>query len=382
MIHHINFSDIHAVPGNTTPYKFYNDELSEALDYLLESDLDLITIAGDLFDTIYKADSLEVNITMKFIHQLINIAAGKDAKVRFIKGTESHDYDQLKLFENYVDDRRYDVKIFNEPHIEFIENLDLKIKYIPEVIVPDYNKFANEFLSQQSDVTIFHGLIKDVTPIMEKGNKTVIIHPDDLRDYTNLYTVCGHIHERTLIKNDLWYTGSFSTKSYTDADEEKGFDHITIEDNLKDYAVNFVENKNCHKYKIIDATEDFNRLTQDALKAKFYELSRNTKTKEKIRIDVDISKLNETKLRNLEFIQVKFRNTFDFKGYNKDLDSNEEEIQDKVETAQHILDKNIPITDKVIKELKDNKKKFNLESKDIDREKIKKLMGVVEEENN
>jgi len=373
MFHHINISDIHGVAYGD-PYNFYQDELVEIIEYILDNEVDLITIAGDLFHTIYKADSLEINVMMKFMHQLITAASTKDAAVRLIRGTDSHDYDQLQLFDNYETDDWCDVKIIEKPTNEEFPN-GLVFKYLPEEYTEDYNEYKKDNLIDDVDVVVFHGLVEGALKYAEgKQHKEVVLGVDDLYNCMRLYTVGGHIHTRTFITDDIWYSGSFSAKDYNDANEKKGFDHIVINDAQKDYEIKFIENENAPKFITKDLSEDFMISSKDTIRARLLSISKDKREKEHIRIDVDSSNLNQKQKDTLSFLQVKFRTIFDFKVYKDEIDTEDKVIKKKVEKANRILDKDVPIEDKIESELKEYKDKFELTDDDIDINKIKDLI--------
>lgn len=378
MIHHLNLSDIHSVPYGD-PYDFYHDELSPVLDFVLENKVDILTVAGDLFEKIYRADSTEVIVTMKFVHQLLIICESKDIVVRFIKGTESHDNDQLQLFENYESIDGLDFKIINKPTIE--ESLpDIHFKYIPEICVRDYDEFYKEFLSVDTDITVFHGLVKGAHKMAEdEKSKIILINPIHLEKHNRLYSVGGHLHTRVFVDTNIWYTGSLTAKNYNDANETKGFDYIIISEVDNSYQVKRIENNDCYKFKTIDMTDKFLTHSKETLRAFFLELSRDKKSKENIRIDVDTSSLNQQQTSNLDFIQVKFRSIFDFKITRENINTDEYTLNEKIKKAKRITNKDIPIEDKVLMVLEENKKKFNLDNKHLDIRVIQDILEIKRE---
>lgn len=378
----INIADIHSVPNNIDPYCFFNDQLYLIIDFLEKNDYDFLTISGDLFETIYRADSAEIQITSKFMYLLLNISRQKNAKVRIIKGTHIHDYDQLSLFENYETDSRYDFRIINKPEDENVFD-NLKVKYIPVIYIEDYLEFKNKYLSTSCDIIVFHGLIEGAFPIAERrddiyvNKKEPILRVNDILNCINLFAVGGHIHKRLFIKDNIWYTNSFTAKTYHDTDI-KGFDYITINTLNNSFHVEFIENTESQKFEIIDFTERLLINNKDTLKAILLELKRNMSYNKKLRLDVDVSKLNTVQKENLNFIKVKFENVFDFKIIKSDLDTDDLIFNEKLNKAEEILSKNIPIENKVLNKLKELKENFNLKKEDINIEKIKNVMEVVE----
>jgi len=97
-VRHINISDIHI-----SIYKEPTDYVEELMDIIyyidkIKDDLDILTIAGDLFDRVYPANHKAIQIAVEFIKILYNRAKIYDFKIFIVKGTQSHDSTQLDIF--------------------------------------------------------------------------------------------------------------------------------------------------------------------------------------------------------------------------------------------------------------------------------------------
>ena len=73
--------------------KYFIAKIEEEKD-----DLDYIVIAGDLFDRILKWNEIGSNIVLRFIEELIGLSIKYDFKIRILKGTKTHDFNQLNNF--------------------------------------------------------------------------------------------------------------------------------------------------------------------------------------------------------------------------------------------------------------------------------------------
>ena len=110
-------------------------------------------------------------------------------------------------------------------------------------------------------------------------------------------------------------------------------------------------------------------------------MAKDKKENEHIRIDIDSSNLNQKQKDTLSFLQVKFRTIFDFKVFKDELGTEDKVIKKKVEKANRILDKGVPIEKKIEEELREYKNKFELTDKDININKIRELLDI-EKQNN
>ena len=114
--------------------------------------LHLVVIAGDYFDSKISLNSKAAKAAINWMAALVSICKEKNVKIRLIKGTNSHDNNQLELFRPYEkeslenDDGFF--RIYNEVCIE--ETLPgLKCLYAPDenIASDDYYKLHQLFKS-------------------------------------------------------------------------------------------------------------------------------------------------------------------------------------------------------------------------------------------
>ena len=92
--------------------------------------LDIIFIAGDVFDSLLTLDDnpyiAEIDL---WIGNLLRVCANRDIILRVLKGTPSHDWDQSKRFEviQSVTQVPCDLKYVDTLEVEYIDKLDINV---------------------------------------------------------------------------------------------------------------------------------------------------------------------------------------------------------------------------------------------------------------
>ena len=200
-------ADIHFGVPSLDPKLEFEILKEQYLDKMNEMNvLHAIFIAGDLFDRKVMANSDVVYYASLFIQCIVDIAIRKQSTVVLLKGTDSHDSDQLKLFYHYISDNRVDFRIIDTIKFEWIHGA--KILCIPELYnVPDHI-YDNVFkYSGLYDQCIFHGTVNGSV----YGNNTIasarLLDIEDFRNCTGPI-IGGHVHTGGCFNSHIYYTGS------------------------------------------------------------------------------------------------------------------------------------------------------------------------------
>ena len=137
----IHIADLHFGAFNPkTQYQILQEQFLSKIIQI--PSIDLISIDGDIFDHKVMSNSDVVLYASLFIDNLVNICRQKNCPLFLIHGTYSHDYDQLKLFYHYLDDKTVDVRIITQIQFEIVKNC--RILCIPELYGVDesiYQKY-------------------------------------------------------------------------------------------------------------------------------------------------------------------------------------------------------------------------------------------------
>ena len=118
-------ADIHF--GKKDDLKLF-EELNEVfipkLIELIKTDrVDMVCIAGDLYDRVIKMNELTSKLVIDFINNLCELTDTNFIYLRILKGTRSHDYNQLSVFKNL------ELKYPRFKIISNVESEDITVNY-------------------------------------------------------------------------------------------------------------------------------------------------------------------------------------------------------------------------------------------------------------
>lgn len=242
-------ADLHI---DAIPIENLNKELKIFTDTLVKMDkLDLIVFCGDLFDKKIFLNNSWVDFIVRFIQTIMTIAKNKNAKVRMVYGTESHESDQYGIFDIYKMDKDLDFDVIYKVTEETIG--DMNILYLPEEYMEDKSKYYEEYFKNKKkyDYVFGHGVIQEVmTMVKRKSTKnkritTPIFTTKELSNICKGDVFFGHYHVHSNFEN-VHYIGSFSRWQHGE-EEDKGF--YIFEKTDKKYKNKFVVNHEARVYK-------------------------------------------------------------------------------------------------------------------------------------
>lgn len=253
-------SDIHLGHPKTTTsevlaglYKAFPN--SSELD-----DLDIIFIAGDVFDRLLKFPDENVIEIRLWINRFLRMCKQRDIVVRVLEGTPSHDWKQSKHFEieNESSDIGADLKYFSVLTIEYIEKFDCHVLYIPDEwkhstdeIWLDVKKTLAEHGLEKVDFTVMHGAFSYQLP----PHVPAPTHdPDRYLEITRYFVFVGHVHKHS-VHERIIAAGSHNRLAHNE-EEPKGHVRVILYEDGR-YQITFIENTLAKLYK----TEDCSGLT-------------------------------------------------------------------------------------------------------------------------
>lgn len=253
----VNISDIHIGKKDDMKLK---EELEIFFDYLKDTEnIDMITISGDLFDRVLTANEYGTTLALEFIQRLIDLYV-PEIDIRIIKGTRSHDFNQLDILKVFKEKAGSHFKIIEKNEVEVFNGY--KILYLPEEYPTDYDDFYKENLlgveDKVYDFIIGHGMIDFIAFTGYEDDSENRVHgtpthkADDLIRVTKGPIIFGHIHEKQEYKDKIYYTGSYSRYSF-DTPSEKGFMVFDIDDDdPSKFKMTFIENTSAPTYAVLD----------------------------------------------------------------------------------------------------------------------------------
>lgn len=217
--------------------------------------LDIIFIAGDLFDLLLMFSDEEIDLIYLWLSRLMRFCARHNIKLRILEGTPSHDWKQSKnaLSIHSLLTETVDFKYIETLSIEYIKDFDCHVLYVPD----EWNASTDVTLSQvktllaeanlkQVDIACMHGNFSYQLPAA-----AVNAPRHNESEYLSLvkhWITIGHIHVFSTFERIL-AQGSFDRISHNE-EEPKGGILFTISE-TKGNTFTFIENKGAKIFKTI-----------------------------------------------------------------------------------------------------------------------------------
>lgn len=303
-INYLVLSDIHLGHNiNNTENIINNLQLYFKDNYKEFSKLDMICLAGDVFDKLLVSNSIDFVLSTEWLTELIVFCKQHDIILRILEGTPSHDRSQSKVITSIIKklNIELDYKYIDTLYIEHHNRLGIDILYIPDEYkhkAEDTYKEVLELLTerklQKVDIAFIHGQFHYQLPMVKLDSS------HNMEDYLNIvkyYISVGHIHTPSVYERII-AQGSFDRLAHNE-EEDKGGVVITLTE--KESFFKFVYNKNAMIFKTYrfdkESIEDITNILDKDLK--------KLKDKSNIRI---ISNSEEFLSNNIKDIRVRYPN--------------------------------------------------------------------------
>lgn len=256
------FSDVHLGHRQTPTRHIIANLLAAFPDNEETGELDIIFIAGDLFDTVLTLPSEPVLEILPWIGKFLDMCARRKIKVRVLEGTPSHDWRQPKIMEIINDgldpisgvkgeSLGADLEYLDTLCIRYMEEEGIHVLYVPdEWDEPDrtwvqVQQLLLEYGIDRVDISVMHGAFKYQLP----AHVNVPTHdPARYLGITKYNVYIGHIHQFS-IYDRIIAQGSFDRLSHGD-ESPKGHVRTKIVNGVPSTV--FIENKNAMLYKTVD----------------------------------------------------------------------------------------------------------------------------------
>lgn len=214
-------------------------------------DLDMIFLAGDVFDRLLINSSNEYILSVQWILDLVLYCKKNNIMLRVLEGTPSHDWKQMKSISTILEklNIELDYKYFDTLAIEHIDKFNIDILYVPDEYkhkasdtYQDVLKLLKKHKLTQVDIAIMHGHFRYQLPFeLEAMHKE-----EDYLSIVKHYINIGHFHTHTIFERILGQ-GSFDRLKHNE-EEAKGGMVMTIGD---EDTYKFLVNTNSMIFKTI-----------------------------------------------------------------------------------------------------------------------------------
>lgn len=264
LIHTI--SDIHF--GVKRDERLYEKLEKYFINEIDNDETDLVIVAGDLYDKILKGSDPAMFYAITFINLLCDKATKRGFSIRIIKGTKTHDSNQLRLFKHLESRQNIDFKIIETVQEEEIKGL--KVLYIPEEYIEDKEEYYKNYLNDEKryDIIFFHGNVDFVSYSGKITSERNVKNAPTFKtsEFINsaYLSLGGHVHTGDSFDNKIFYTGSFEAFCFGEPDN-KGFLKTTFDPETKEYEVTRIFNEESEKFLTIDFNKDLEGSLEDKI---------------------------------------------------------------------------------------------------------------------
>ena len=248
-------SDIHLNHPRTPTKKIVQNFNAAFPDNKETAALDLIVLAGDVFDSLVSMSSDDAIEAQGMIARLLFLCKRHDIILRVLDGTKSHDHFQSKIFESL--NQQYgvgaDVKYVKTLSIEYIEKLNINVLYVPDEWDNSTEKTLHQVKElmrskglEKLDFAFMHGQFEYQLPEVVKAPK------HNSEEYSKLvehYIFIGHVHNFSTYKNII-AQGSLDRLSHGE-EGAKGHVRAHIVPGVSK-SFKFIENTNARVYKTVN----------------------------------------------------------------------------------------------------------------------------------
>lgn len=234
-------NDVHLGHPHVSPQLTH--ENFKLVVYPLLKDIDLLTIGGDFYDSALYLDDVGSIYSADIFADLCEASKQYGFAIRVIRGTYTHDRDQLSQFQQMA--RRVDVDF------EYYTELTVStIKGYSFLYIPDNLPYPTDGVMSlikeklipfggKVDCVVGHGYFDYVLPpIAAHGQFISHYKVSAFEKFTNEVVIMGHVHTHSN-KGKVWYSGSFDRLCHGE-EEDKGC--LLIKLDRGNTKVNFIKN--------------------------------------------------------------------------------------------------------------------------------------------
>jgi hypothetical protein len=191
------------------------------------------------------------------MYELISCCEEIGTKLRVLKGTITHDHNQLDNFKHLEADAT-NFRIINNAEYEELMD-DLHVLYIPEEYPEDQKEYYSQFFDTleggKYDFIFGHGTYEfeafkcQVFESERPIKSAPVFSEKEFINYCN-YSFFNHIHRRSSYKERIFYNGSFSRTAFGEEDP-KGFHYIEYDPDKCKAVIKFIVNTDAPTYTTV-----------------------------------------------------------------------------------------------------------------------------------
>lgn len=252
-VKYLVLSDIHLGHKNNKTVDIVNNLLHYfKVNNKIFKKLDVIFLAGDVFDRLLSTNSEEYLISVEWLSSIVSYCKLNNIKLRLLEGTPSHDWKQSRAVTKVIQQLgvNIDFKYIETLSIEKMDDLGISILYVPDEVhhnssdtLDEVGELLVKHNLSQVDIAIMHGQFNYQLPILLESSHDENSYLDIVKYYISI----GHIHIPSVFKRIL-AQGSFDRLTHGE-EEDKGGMVITLDD---EPSFEFIVNKKAKIFKTLD----------------------------------------------------------------------------------------------------------------------------------
>lgn len=250
-------SDIHLGHNKNSAAQIVDNLFVAFPDNAETASLDIIFIAGDVFDDVLMFNDEDIDAIKYWGRELLYLCKKHRIKLRILRGTPGHDREQSKYFvlENEIHAIGCDLKYIDKLDIEYMDDLDIHVLYIPDELpggaantLMDVKALMRSRGLEQVDHAIMHGLFKFQIPYVD----TLVAH--DEAEYLALVkhnVFIGHDHTHKQFER-IYVQGSFDRLGHGYESPKGHMRAKYLPDG--DWEIRFIENTGAMRFVTLDCS--------------------------------------------------------------------------------------------------------------------------------
>lgn len=253
----LNIGDVHLFHAQTPTEHILKNLERELLNDKLLSTLDLLFIAGDLFDTQVPYHDKRINAVESFITKLLYKCCEHNVVIRVVEGTPLHEWKQSQCIIRIAEAAKLpvDVRYFDTLAIEHIDSLDIDVLYVPdkwnptstEKTLEEVRELMRERGLSSVDFALMHGAFEFQLPeISKEPTHDSVIY----QELVKFLIFIGHVHVK-MVRDRIVPSGSFDRLTHGE-EGPKGYHVAKVNMERKTFELKFHENKHAKIYHTME----------------------------------------------------------------------------------------------------------------------------------
>lgn len=240
----LSLTDVHFGASHVSAKSLY-DKL-KAVVYPQLKNINLLTIGGDFFDNAVYLCSEPATFGTMALHDMLELASQYGFAVRIIRGTFTHDRNQLSVTENIA--KRYknlDFQYYTDIAVDEIGGYtflylpdNLPYSCLEETMKVIHAKL--ESVDGMADFCVGHGYFRHAMPaVLGEDKLAECYRAESFKKIIRQKVIMGHVHTPSVYQDFVYYGGSFDRINHGE-EEPKGFLMIEVDGNQS--VVTFMPN--------------------------------------------------------------------------------------------------------------------------------------------